>query len=200
MLVREEKENAALSRTENNAVTYSTSLQPLLDLFYAVKEKSAAALIREHLASAWNVDALKALKLVFFLRDVRDGKGCNEEFYTAAQWLLKSHPDTFKYNVVQFCPRFGYWKDLLELLVRECLGDERLAMKRELSVQNRNIFSPKTSEKRIRAAKLRRPRFHLSGSRRSFPRFYWSQHTSICASTEKGQIPSSSCRIRNDDS
>ena len=158
------KKIAALSRTENNAVTYSTSLQPLVDLFYAVKEESDSKTIREHLTSAWNVDALKALKLVFFLRDVRDGKGCNEEFYTAAQWLLESHPETFKYNVVQFCPRFGYWKDLLELLVRECLGNEAIENERKLSVQNRKIFSPLERSKRIRAAKLRH------SSRRRCPR------------------------------
>jgi hypothetical protein len=156
MLVREEQENSALSRTENNAVTYSTSLQPLVDLFYAVKEKSDSRLIRQHLASAWNVDALKALKLVFFLRDVRDGKGCNEEFYTAARWLFEFHPETFKYNVIQFCPRFGYWKDLLELLVRECLGDEGIDKEKELSVRNQAIFSPEERSKRIQAAKSRR--------------------------------------------
>ncbi len=155
MLVREEQETAALARTENNAVTYSTSLQPLVDLFYAVKEKSESHLIIQHLTSAWNVDALKALKLVFFLRDVRDGKGCNEEFYTAAQWLLHYHPETFKYNVVQFCPRFGYWKDLLELLVRQCLGEEGSLKERELSVQNREIFSPQIRSQRMRVAKFR---------------------------------------------
>src|SRR5437016_2216697 len=83
--------------------------------------KSDAQTIRQHLLAAWNVDPLKALKLVAFLRDVRDGKGCTEEFYIAAQWLLNSHPETFKHNIVRFCPRFGYWKDLLELLVRDFL-------------------------------------------------------------------------------
>jgi Domain of unknown function (DUF2828) len=155
MLIHEEQENAALGRTENNAVTYSTSLHPLVDLFYAVKEKSQSRLIRQHLASAWNVDPLKALKLVFFLRDVRDGKGCNEEFYTAAQWLLKSHPETFKYNVVQFCPRFGYWKDLLELLVRECLGEEGYAKERQEALRNKTVFSPDLRAKRDQAARLR---------------------------------------------
>ena len=155
MLVREERENAALGRTENNAVIYSTSLHPLVDLFYAVKEKSESHLIRQHLASAWNIDPLKALKLVFFLRDVRDGKGCHEEFYTAAQWLFESHPETFKYNVVQFCPRFGYWKDLLELLVRECLGEEGYAKERQEALQNKTIFSPGLRANRDQAAKVR---------------------------------------------
>ena len=153
MIVRDAQETSALARTENNAVTYSTSLQPLVDLFYAVKDKSQAYLIRQHLEAAWNIDALKALKLVFFLRDVRDGKGCSEEFYTAAQWLLKSHPETFKYNVVQFCPRFGYWKDLLQLLVREYLGEEGLAKERSEAEANRRIFDPDNRAKRLEAVK-----------------------------------------------
>src|SRR5277367_6603178 len=153
MIVRDAQETSALARTENNAVTYSTSLQPLVDLFYAVKDKSNTHLIRQHLEAAWSIDALKALKLVFFLRDIRDGKGCSEEFYTAAQWLLKSHPETFKYNVVQFCPRFGYWKDLLQLLVREYLGEEGLAKERAEAEANKNIFDPGYRAKRLEAIK-----------------------------------------------
>lgn len=132
----------ALGRTENNALTYTTSLHPLVDLFYAVKEQSDAQTIRQHLSAAWKVDPLKALKLVFFLRDIRDGKGCNEEFYVAAQWVLASHPETFKYNVVQFCPRFGYWKDLLELLVRDFLGEEGIEEEKVKAAENKRIFSP----------------------------------------------------------
>ena len=51
MVVRAAQENAALSVTENNATTYSTSLQPLVDLFYAVKEKSLRIEIERHLGS-----------------------------------------------------------------------------------------------------------------------------------------------------
>ena len=166
MIVRDAQETAALGRTENNAVSYSTSLQPLVDLFYAVKDKSQAHLIRRHLEAAWNIDALKALKLVFFLRDVRDGKGCSEEFYTAAQWLLKSHPETFKYNVVQFCPRFGYWKDLLQLLVREYLGEDGLAKERADAEANKRIFDPGNRAKRLKAVKCRHAFYRTSRDRR----------------------------------
>ena len=48
MLIRESKEISALSRTENSAVIYSTSLQPLVDLFYAVNEES-----EPHIISSW---------------------------------------------------------------------------------------------------------------------------------------------------
>ena len=166
MIVRDTQESAALARTENNALTYSTSLQPLVDLFYAVKDKSQTHLIRRHLEAAWNIDSLKALKLVFFLRDVRDGKGCSEEFYTAAQWLLKSHPETFKYNVVQFCPRFGYWKDLLQLLVREYLGEDGLAKERAEAEANKNIFDPGHRAKRLETIKSQHARRGAGRGRR----------------------------------
>src|SRR2546423_7543333 len=145
---QEQRAAGALSRTENNALTYTTSLQPLVDLFYSVKEKSDARTIRQHLLAAWNVDPLKALKLVAFLRDVRDGKGCTEEFYIAAQWLLNSHPETFKHNIVRFCPRFGYWKDLLELLVRDFLGEAGVEKEKSKAAENKRIFSPDQKMKR----------------------------------------------------
>jgi hypothetical protein len=149
MIVREANENNALGRTENNALSYTTSLQPIVDLFYAVKEKSESTTIKSHLESAWQVDPLKALKLVFFLRDIRDGKGCSEEFYVAAEWLLRNHPKTFRYNVVRYAPRFGYWKDLLQLLVREYLGETAIEAEREAALENKAIYG---SEERGRQA------------------------------------------------
>ena len=153
MLVREAQEKSALGRTENNALSYNTSLQPIVDLFYAVKEKTDSFTIRDHLEKAWKVDPLKALKLVFFLRDIRDGKGCNEEFYVAAEWLLRNHPKTFMYNVVRYCPRFGYWKDLLQLLVREYLGEDAIAAEKTASLKNKTIYG---SEQRKFRKALRR--------------------------------------------
>lgn len=155
MLVRESQEQAVLSLTDNGALTYSTSLNPILDLFYAVKEKSAASQIRQHLKAAWQVDPLQALKLLFFLRDVRDGKGCHEEFYVAAEWLLRNHPETFRYNVIRFCPRFGCWKDLLQLLARECPGQGALDAERESSLEKRRIYDPEQRALRQKVAKAK---------------------------------------------
>lgn len=161
MLVQE----AAVGRTENSAVTYKTSLNALVDLFYAVKDNSASATILQHLGAAWDADPLKTLKLVFFLRDVRDGKGCSEEFYIAVSWLFKHHPETFKYNVVKFCPRFGYWKDLLQLLVRELLGEQGMKEHRAEAERNKTIFAPGPRNTRLRSASsvFRRHRRHRLG-------------------------------------
>jgi len=155
MLVHETQEQAALLSTDNGALIYSTSLNPIFEFFYAVKENSAASTIQQHLQAAWQVDPLRTLKLLFFLRDVRDGKGCTEGFYVAAEWLLGNHLETFKYNVIRLGPRFGCWKDLLQLLARASPGQAALDAERELSLEKRRIYEPELRALRKKVAKAK---------------------------------------------
>jgi hypothetical protein len=70
------------------------------------------------LERAWKEDSLTALKLVFHLRGVRGtGKSDKEMFYWAALWLQKHHPGTLLENL-NMVAEFGYFKDLLEILLR----------------------------------------------------------------------------------
>jgi hypothetical protein len=162
---------ATLGLTEKGAYSHSTSLSSLVDLFYAVKENSLAADIEHKLQAAWHTDPLKTLKLVFFMRDIRSGKGLQSEFYTTAKWLQAAHPETFKHNVVRFAPRFGYWKDLLELLVRDMMGEEKYQEWRAQEEVNRAIYSPDQRQKRaaIVKAQVERRRALPSYGRRTSP-------------------------------
>ncbi|KAK0575351.1 hypothetical protein LWI29_037728 [Acer saccharum] len=59
---------------------------------------------------------LTTLKLIFNLRGVRGtGKSDMDGFYMAALWLHQNHPKTLAANVGSI-PRFGYLKDLPEIL------------------------------------------------------------------------------------
>jgi len=148
MLIETSRQTNLLTRTDNGALTHPSSTNPLVDLFYTVKEATSPALLRKHLHAAWSLSPLKALKLVFLLRDIRNGKGCRDEFYVAAQLILDMHPETFKANVVRFAARFGYWKDLLEVLVRDLLGEEGVELERIEGLQNQSIFAPGERAKR----------------------------------------------------
>ena len=182
MLAREASAQAALGLTEKGSYSHTTSLSPLVDLFYAVKENTFANLIESSLRAAWQADPLKALKLVFFMRDVRNGKGLKSEFYTAAKWLQAYHPETFKANVVRFCPRFGCWKDLLELLVRDRMGEDRYREWCDQEAVNRDIYSPQRRKKRTAVAKAR---FQHRGFRRSYRRLHSPLPIRTASHTEK---------------
>ncbi|MCO5567513.1 hypothetical protein L7F22_021207 [Adiantum nelumboides] len=111
-----------LTLTENNSATYSSSGDACVDFFFHVIPDTPSNTIVTRLEQAWKQDPLVALKLVFHLRDLRSkGKSDREGFYTCTSWLHQHHPNTLLANL-HLIPRCGYYKDLLELLVREVEG------------------------------------------------------------------------------
>nr|XP_043608308.1 uncharacterized protein LOC122580100 [Erigeron canadensis] len=99
--------------TENMSPTYLTTANPCLDFFFHVVPDSSQRLKR-----SWDHDPLKTLKLICNLRGVRGtGKSDKEGYYTSALWLHKNHPQTLACNVASLA-KFGYFKDLPEILFR----------------------------------------------------------------------------------
>ncbi|KAK9829195.1 hypothetical protein WJX72_004438 [[Myrmecia] bisecta] len=91
-----------------------------------VVEGADKALVQDLLQKAWQEDALDALQLVAQLRDVRRGKADIKSFHHCAMWLLENHPLTLLANLEEIV-KVGYWKDLLLLLDRSCMGEEEWA-------------------------------------------------------------------------
>ncbi|KAI8050540.1 hypothetical protein BDF22DRAFT_695492 [Syncephalis plumigaleata] len=109
-----------LTLTENASVTYASTTSARLDFFFDIISGSDRTLIREELGKSWQEDPLDTLKLIFQLRDIRDGKGDRTEFYHALQWLYQHHPKTLIANLAAL-PEIGYWKDLAEFLLWETI-------------------------------------------------------------------------------
>ena len=101
--------------TENNAPAYKSTLDPCLDLFFLAVPGIEDDRLISLLSEAWKSDPLLTLKLVFNLRDVRDGKNDKKNFYVCMQWLINEHGQHVLVNL-PLVPSFGYWKDLLEML------------------------------------------------------------------------------------
>ncbi|OMP00225.1 hypothetical protein COLO4_12825 [Corchorus olitorius] len=85
---------------------------------------------------AWEQNPLTALKLVCNLRGVRGtGKSDREGFYASAFWLFENHPKTLASNAASVA-KFGYFKDLLEILHRLQHGfDVRKISKEEWQIR-----------------------------------------------------------------
>ncbi|EKM81275.1 hypothetical protein AGABI1DRAFT_36686 [Agaricus bisporus var. burnettii JB137-S8] len=92
--------------------------------------------VNRHLEKAWKEDPALALKLIWNLRSIHDGKNEKELFYRAFGWLYDNHPRTALSNlhmlVSPSCVTskgkggglpHGYWKDLLNILALATCGE-----------------------------------------------------------------------------
>lgn len=102
--------------TDNCAVTFSESGDSRVDFFFHITEDAQKEKTIELLAKSWNTNALDSLKLVAFLRDCRNGKGIRRQYHMCLLWLFDNHFETLIHNV-QHLVEYGYWKDLLHLLI-----------------------------------------------------------------------------------
>ena len=160
------KREAALTHTENGALTYSTSLSDCLDLFYnagalrnAEDERITSLVMR-----AFAEDPVRALRIIFFARDIREGMGERRFFRAAIRYLAKAEPEAVQRNL-HLIPEYGRWDDLLVLLDTPCeeqaaalikaqLDSDIAAMNegREVSLLGKWLPSVNTSSSAARAA------------------------------------------------
>lgn len=115
-----------LTRTENNAVTYKSTLNANLDFFAmggALRNRELFDVLNIFM-NAFNEDNLTALKILFYLRDIRGGQGERKTFRDCATNLPT---DILLKNLDNF-PKFGRWDDLLEICY-QCSGINPTAVK-----------------------------------------------------------------------
>ena len=103
--------------TENGAIAYSTTKNPLVDFNFSVssfRNREEADIINMFKA-AYEFDKEKAIKLLFQIRDVRGGKGERKVFNTCLEWLAMEDPILTK-HLVNLIPEYGRYKDLVNLI------------------------------------------------------------------------------------
>ena len=114
------------TKTENGALTNTSSLSASLDLFStigAIRNQSTEEILRRfHNAYSENKDL--AMKILFFARDVRGGLGERRVFRVILKDLAVHHQETVKFNIPCIA-EYGRWDDLLTLIGTPC---ERAAL------------------------------------------------------------------------
>ena len=111
------KQNASQARTLNGAKTWSTTGDACLDLFAVAggmrhrREQDLKDLFNR--AYIENPDL--AMKLLFYIRDIRGGLGEREMFRTLIRHVAKTWPASAKHNAVHI-PTYGRYDDLLCLM------------------------------------------------------------------------------------
>jgi hypothetical protein len=104
------------TKTENGAITKKSSLSSLVDFFGlggSMRNSSESDIILLF-GKAFAADKLSALKILFYLRDVRGGQGERRLFKVIIKWLAKNYPDILKNNL-ELIPEYGRWDDLFIL-------------------------------------------------------------------------------------
>lgn len=117
--------------TANGAVSNQSSLSPLVDFFAkgaAQRPNPDAAL--ELFNKAYAEDPLRAVKILFWVRDIRGGSGERKIF----RHIFNSLDLSIKKQLVKFVGEYGRWDDLLEdvdsslELVRYQLREDKKAL------------------------------------------------------------------------
>lgn len=100
--------------TENMALTYKSTLDDVLDLFYHAPAKRGQN-IDSLFANAYSANALLAIKIMFYTRDVRGGQGERQLFRDMLAWVYKNDQRAFN-AVASLVPEYGRWDDLLQFV------------------------------------------------------------------------------------
>lgn len=103
--------------TENGMVTNSTSLNSCVDFFFQAGAMRAASEtdIISSFSAAFAEDKLRALKILFWARDVRGGAGERRLFRVCIAHLAKYHLDYLIANL-DLISEYGRWDDYLMLI------------------------------------------------------------------------------------
>lgn len=161
--------------TLNGAVTNSTSLNPILDLFFTIgamrkyagksKNEYSIKIDESHfiplLDAAISSDVTLTKKCIFWARDIRGGAGERNIFRVAIRYLANKNPKLLE-SVIQYIPEYGRWDDLFVLFDTDLESNtieliaENLLKGNQLTAKWMPRLSGKTSkEKKKIANKIR---------------------------------------------
>lgn len=125
------------ARTANGAVSNSSTLDPVLDFF----SKAGAMRGRETEAfklfqKAFDADPQSAIRVLFYLRDIRGGQGERSVF----RYILEQLDEDFVNKIAQYIPEYGRWDEVpvnaftVENLIAKQLAEDMENMKQGKSI------------------------------------------------------------------
>lgn len=103
---------SSYGRTENGALTFKNTGSLLLDFFaQAAATRNTPDRGLALFEKAFSEDNLAAVRLLFYMRDVRGGQGERRLFRDCIKFLGTQYKDIFE-KIVKFVPEYGRWDDI----------------------------------------------------------------------------------------
>lgn len=133
-MLNELKKELNITTTENGALVRKTTYNSCLDLFAlvgSVRERVDGEIITLF-EKAYNEDQLTAMKILFYLRDIRGGIGERNTFRVIAKYMADAHTVSMRKNL-EFIPEFGRWDDLYTFIDTSLQNDALEIIKKQLS-------------------------------------------------------------------
>lgn len=124
-----------LGYTENGAVKYKSTLNPVLDMFalggaYRTRNDDDCIVLFKN---AYEFDSVYALKCLFYLGDCRGGQGERRFFRVCFNWLAKNHTEAARRNF-KYVAEFRRWDDLYCLVDTPLEREMFTFLKRQLAL------------------------------------------------------------------
>lgn len=103
--------------TTNGDKSYKSSLNGLMDMMFkaGVMHNSTSNEIAKIFIPAWQENPLWAIRLLFYIRDIRKGQGCKLFFRETLSELSKYVPHVVS-AIIKYIPEYGSWNDVFILL------------------------------------------------------------------------------------
>lgn len=119
---------ATTTATENGAVTYTTSLDPIVDMFFIIGAKRGASYdqIVQVVQPAFASDPEMATRVALWARDVRGGAGERQTFRHIVKFMLKNGYEDYARRIIANTLNVGRTDDLFEFLNSEATSLETL--------------------------------------------------------------------------
>ena len=117
------KKAGILNETENGALSYETSMKPLVDCNFRVADYRRfignpdiynSDMFISDIKKSFKSDELMTFLWLFFLRDCRGGLGERQLFRNAMIWLSNTNP-AMVLSIMDKIPSYGRWDDLIEI-------------------------------------------------------------------------------------
>lgn len=141
------KKEANLTFTENGAVTNRSTNSDCLDFFYqagALRNADQDRIIRSFM-KAYIENPDRAMKILFFARDIRGGLGERKIFRICINWLATNYPESVVKNI-EYISEYGRFDDLLSLLDTSC---EIVVIRLIAKQLTKDILAMKAGERNI---------------------------------------------------
>lgn len=152
------KRTSTVTRTENGDLTYSSSLNAAVDMFFQIGAIRTAKAERIHaiFAAAYEQDAELAVRIALYGRDVRGGAGERRVFREIIQYMAVYHAGHLR-RILHLIPVVGRWDDLVVLFDFGQIGNEAVNLFAQAILARNALaakWAPREKQNRKAAARL----------------------------------------------